>query len=206
MKKAMKIPTRDQAEAFMNDAQRKNPGAWAEHSRYVARAAEAIAAHHPALDPEAAFILGYLHDIGRRNGVSGMRHVMDGYDFLIGKGFDGAARICLTHSYPIKDALIAPAKWDGSVEDLSFVSDYLAKVEYDDYDRLIQLCDSLALPTGFCLMEKRLMDVALRYGTNDFSVPRWKAYLGLKREFDQAIGQSIYRVLPGVIENTFGFE
>ena len=201
----MKIPTHEQAEAFMNDAQRKNPGAWVEHSRYVARAAEAIAAHHPALDPEAAFILGYLHDIGRCNGVSGMRHVMDGYNFLIEKGFDEAARICLTHSYPIKDARTAPAKWDGSVEDQNFVSGYLAKVEYDDYDKLIQLCDSLALPTGFCLMETRLMDVALRYGTNEFSVPRWKAYLGLQKEFEKVTGRNIYTLLPGVIENTFGF-
>jgi hypothetical protein len=37
-------------------------------------------------------------------------------------------------------------------------------------------------------------------------VPRWKAYLNLQKEFEKAIGQSIYKVLPGVIENTFGFD
>jgi hypothetical protein len=202
----MKIPTRAQAEALMKEAQRKNPGAWVEHSRYVARAAEAIAAHHPALDPEAAFILGYLHDIGRRAGVSGMRHVMDGYTFLIKKGFNDAARICLTHSYPTKRAHSVLVKWDGLEAQLEFIRDFLARIEFDDYDKLIQLCDALALPTGFCLMEKRLVDVALRYGTNEYSVQRWKAYLSLQKEFEKAIGSSIYKLLPGVVENTFGVE
>jgi hypothetical protein len=202
----MKIPTRAQAEALMKEAQRKNPGAWVEHSRYVARAAEAIAAHHPALDPEAAYILGYLHDIGRRAGVSGMRHVMDGYTFLIKKGFNDAARICLTHSYPTKRAHSVLVKWDGPEAQLEFIRDYLARIEFDDYDKLIQLCDALALPTGFCLMEKRLVDVALRYGTNEYTVPRWKAYLSLQKEFEKAIGSSIYKLLPGVVENTFGVE
>jgi hypothetical protein len=202
----MKIPTRAQTEALIKEAQRKNPGAWVEHSRYVARAAEAIAAHHPALDPEAAYILGYLHDIGRRAGVSGMRHVMDGYTFLIKKGFNDAARICLTHSYPTKRAHSVLVKWDGPEAQLEFIRDYLARIEFDDYDKLIQLCDALALPTGFCLMEKRLVDVALRYGTNEYSVPRWKAYLSLQKEFEKAIGSSIYKLLPGVVENTFGVE
>jgi hypothetical protein len=195
----MKIPTRAQTEALIKEAQRKNPGAWVEHSRYVARAAEAIAAHHPALDPEAAYILGYLHDIGRRAGVSGMRHVMDGYTFLIKKGFNDAARICLTHSYPTKRAHSVLVKWDGPEAQLEFIRDYLARIEFDDYDKLIQLCDALALPTGFCLMEKRLVDVALRYGTNEYTVPRWKAYLSLQKEFEKAIGSSIYKLLPGVV-------
>ncbi len=202
----MKIPTRTEAEALIAEAQSMNPGPWAEHSRYVARAAEAISQHHPSLDPEAAFVVGCLHDIGRRAGVADMRHALDGYSFLKEKGFDDAARICMTHSFPIKDIRCVAGKWDCSRQELRFIEDYIAQVECDDYDRLIQLCDALALPTGFCLIEKRLMDVALRYGINEYSVPRWKAYLSLQKEFEKAIGGSIYRVLPGVIENTFGFD
>jgi hypothetical protein len=202
----MKIPTRAQAEALMKEAQRKNPGAWVEHSRYVARAAEAIAAHHPVLDPEAAFILGYLHDIGRRAGVTDMRHLLDGFNFLNEKGFVDAARICITHSFPLRDVHSVAGKWDCSGEELKFVRDYIAGIELNEYDRLIQLCDALALPTGFCLMEKRLVDVALRYGTNEYSVPRWKAYLDLLKEFEKSISGSIYKLLPGVVEITFGVE
>jgi hypothetical protein len=202
----MRIPTRAEAEGFIEEAGRMNPGPWVAHSRYVARAAEAIAGRHPRLDPQAAFVVGYLHDIGRRAGVAGMRHVIDGYNFLMEKGFTDAARICLTHSYPTWSPHAASEEWDGTESELAFIGEYLAKGKFDEYDELIQLCDSLALPTGFCLMEKRLIDVALRYGTNRYSVPRWKAYLGLKDEFEQAIGISLYKVLPGVVENTFGFD
>jgi hypothetical protein len=69
--------------------------------------------------------------------------------------------------------------------------------------RLIQLCDSLALPTGFCLLEKRLVDVVMRYGIKELTLDKWQAYFAVKAEFDRAIGKPVYSVLPGVVENTF---
>lgn len=201
----MNIPSREQAEAFMNQAQLFNPGPWVKHSWYVGQAAEAIARRAPGVDPDAAFILGYLHDIGRRQGVTDMRHVLDGYTFLADLGFDDAARICLTHSFPVQRLEAVAGQWDCSAEELEFVRGYLMGCEYNDYDRLIQLCDAIALPSGYCLLEKRVVDVALRHGVNEHCVPRWKAYLAIQRKFVAAIGQSIYRILPGVVENTFGF-
>lgn len=201
----MKIPSLKQAEALLNEGQQLNPGPWVQHSYFVGKAAEAIAGQHPSLDPQCAFILGYLHDIGRRAGVTDMRHILDGYTFLTEKGFESCARICLTHSFPIKDIRTVAGKWDCSKQELDFIAEFVSGTEFDDYDRLIQLCDAIALPSGFCLMEKRLMDVALRRGINGFSVPRWKAYLSIQQDFDEAIGRSIYEVLPGVVENTFGY-
>ena len=32
--------------------------------------------------------MGLLHDIGRREGVTGMRHTLDGYRYLLEQGFD----------------------------------------------------------------------------------------------------------------------
>ena len=61
----MKIPTLGQTEAYLEEAERMNPGRWIPHSRYVGEAARVIATHHPELDPESAYILGCLHDIGR---------------------------------------------------------------------------------------------------------------------------------------------
>jgi HD superfamily phosphodiesterase len=90
-------PTLEQARQLLEEASHLNPGPWVQRSIYVAEAAHAIAVRHPRLDPETALILGYLHDIGRRAGVSGMRHVIDGYTYLQSLGFDRAARICLTH-------------------------------------------------------------------------------------------------------------
>jgi hypothetical protein len=87
---------------------------------------------------------------------------------------------------------------------LQFIGRYLAEVEYDDYDRLIQLCDALTMASGFVLMEKRLMDVALRYGINEHTVPKWQAFFAIQAQFEKVIGCSIYTLLPGVVENTFG--
>lgn len=53
-------------------------------------------------------------------------------------------------------------------------------VEYDDYDRLIQLCDAVSLPTSFCILEVRLIDVAIRNGVNEYSIEKWKKFIELK--------------------------
>jgi hypothetical protein len=200
-----KIPTLEIAIQLLNDAERRNPGQWVSHSVFVAKAAEIISTRHPTLDPVTAHILGLLHDIGRREGVTDQRHIIDGYCYLISLGFDDAAQICLTHSFPVKDINAGSGEWDCSVDELEFVTDLLSKVEYTEYDKLLQLCDAVALPTGFCLIEKRLVDVALRRGVNKYSVEKWKTFLDLQKEFEQTIGQSIYSLLPQVIENTFGF-
>lgn len=197
------IPQKEKAEALLVEAARMNPGPWEEHSRKVAQACKIIAAHHPDLDEERAYVLGLLHDIGRRYGVRGMRHVIDGYRYLEQQGYTHSARICLTHSYPNKHLVHGADPWDGASEDLDFVKRYLSGIEYDDYDRLIQLCDSICLPQGFCLMEKRLVDVVLRYGVDEYTVPRWRAYLHAKEIIEKQIGKSVYSLLPGVVETTF---
>lgn len=45
----------------------------------------------------------------------------------------------------------------------------------------------------------------MRYGINDFTLLKWKTQLGLRGYFSEKIGKSIYEVLDGVIETTFGF-
>lgn len=202
----MNLPTLQQARQFLAEAESRNPGPWVQHSIFVAQAAEAIAAYHPELSASAACVLGYLHDIGRGAGPSDMRHVLDGYVFLHSRGFDDAARICLTHSFPVQDIRAVAGAWDCTPEEMGFLETRLLEIEYDEYDRLIQLCDALAMPDGFCLLEKRLVDVSLRRGVNERTVPRWRAFMHLQQDFEHIIGRSIYSVLPGVIENTFGYE
>src|SRR5512140_384944 len=156
MNHTLKVPMRDEANRLLAEAESSNPGPWAQHSRYVAQAAELIAARAglPQLAPETAFAMGLLHDIGRRAGVSDLRHTLDGYRYLLGLGYADAARICLTHSFPIQDARSGSGVWDCSEDEYQFVEDFLAGAEYSEYDRLLQLCDALALPGGFCLIEK----------------------------------------------------
>ena len=200
------LPTLEKATQMMAEAESRNPGPWVQHSIFVAQAAQIIASRHPSLDPDSAYILGYLHDIGRREGVTAMRHAIDGYTYLSEQGFENAGRISMTHSFPIKTIYAGAGKWDCSDKELRFAESYIAQIEYTDYDTLIQLCDSLAMSTGYCLIEKRLVDVALRHGINDLTLQKWKAVLKIQKDFEQAIGRSIYTLLPGVAENTFEVE
>ncbi len=201
----MKIPSREQAETFLAEAEGMNPGPWIAHSRVVARTAEALTMHLPGMDAEAAYVLGALHDIGRRYGVSRLRHTLDGYRFLQCQGFEDAARVCLTHSFPWQDIRAYCGPLDCPEDDVAFVKRYLAEVTYTPYDRLIQLCDAMCLPSGPCLIEKRMVDVYLRYGANEYMVPKLRAIFAIQREIETAMGCSIYALLPGVVANTFGF-
>lgn len=194
------LPDRAEAEALLSEAERLNPGPWADHSRWVARAAGAVAAAHPTLDPERAHILGLLHDIGRRAGVTDLRHLTDGYHFLMGLGYTDAARVALTHSYPLNDPACYSGRDDATPADSAFVARFISRLTYSDEDRLLQLCDALALPDGCCILEQRLVDVALRYGVTEHSLLKWRATLDLKRHFDAATGRNIYGVLPGLVE------
>lgn len=199
------IPNLWEAEALLEEAKALNPGKWINHSIYVARAAKLIAERCPDLDETTAYILGLLHDVGRRNGETGMRHVIDGYIFLRDKGFEDAARICMTHTFSYKNIQAIYGKWNCSAEELIAIENYLNQVNYNDYDLLIQLCDSLVLPSGFSTLEKRFVETALRNGTNNMTVSKWKSVLELKKYFERKIGCSIYRLLPDIVENTLGF-
>lgn len=179
------------------------------HSECVAATARAIASACAELDGDVAFALGLLHDVGRGRGGTGVpdaRHVVDGFALLTERGFPDTARICLTHSFPIKLADAFASPWTGLQQEREFVQAFLDTAEYTPYDRLIQLCDALALPTGPVVLEKRLVDVALRHGVNDYTVAKWRAFVDLLHEFDELAGTSIYRLLPGVVRATFGFD
>lgn len=205
---AMRLPDREKAEQLLAEAGERNPGPWTAHSRHVADAARRIAERVPGMDGESAYVLGLLHDMGRRAGVTGMRHVLDGYRYLADLGYKDAARISMTHSFPTGDLREIFGEWDCDAEELAFIESYLARAEFDDYDRLIQMCDALAMAEGFVLMEKRMLDVAIRYGSENgvsaYSVRKWRKKFEIRADFERRMGCSVYSLLPGVVENTFG--
>lgn len=75
-------------------------------------------------------------------------------------------------------------------EELEF---YLGELEYDDYDRLIQLCDSIGAAEGVVSMEERMGDVKRRYGY--YPQEKWDANFALKDYFGKKIGMDIYELL-----------
>ncbi len=127
---------------ILKEAEKLNPGGWVKHSMYVAEGAKLIAEQADDLDSELAYVLGLLHDIGRRCGVYGMRHGIDGYNYAISKGYDLVARTCLSHiGFKYNNKIVIVGKWDGTDKEISFVKEYLSCTEETDYDKLIKLCD-----------------------------------------------------------------
>lgn len=179
-----------------------NPGSWTKHSYHVAEAAKNIAGPC-GMDQEKAFVCGLLHDIGRRTGIAAVRHIIDGYDYAMSQGWDEVARICLTHSFPVKDIEADIGKKDITPGQYLFIKEYLDHLEYDRYDQLIILCDALADANGFCILEKRFVDTTRRYGIHPFSVDRWNKTYEYKESFEKIIGRSIYSLLPGIEQCIF---
>lgn len=191
----MKVPSVAQAEKLLSEADKLNPGLWIEHNRTAGFCARSIAEKCENLNPEYAYVLGLLHDIGRREGITDMKHIIDGYRFMKSMGYDDSARICLTHSFPYKSINSYNGKNDCNEEETEFIQNFLENTEYDDYDRLIQLCDAISFPNGATLLEKRLVDVVMRRGFNDYTVQKWKAFFDLKEYFDNKTQTDIYKIL-----------
>ncbi len=188
------LPTREEAERILVEAEGCNPGPWGNHSRVVAACAERIAARTAGMDPEKAYIVGLMHDIGRKFGVKHLGHVYDGYHYMTQLGYDEAARICLTHSFSVPDIGEYIGNMDISREQQREIEDALSVVVYDDYDRLIQLCDSLSGTYGAVDMEVRMGDVKRRYGR--YPQKKWDQNMALKKYFDEKTGTDIYEFLP----------
>lgn len=198
------VPTLEEANMILEEGEKLNPGKWVEHSINVAEGAKLIAEQTDDLDPELAYILGLLHDIGRREGMYGMRHGVDGYNYAVKKGYDLVARTCISHTgFKYNNEVVIVGRWDGTIEEYNFAKEFLSRTEETDYDKLIKLCDYLALPSGFVLIEKRLVEMALRGGVNEYTIPRWKSTFEIKKYFEEKIRRSIYSLLPNIKENTF---
>ncbi|MCH5248794.1 MAG: HD domain-containing protein [Lachnospiraceae bacterium] len=187
------LPTREQAEELLQEAEKCNPGPWGNHSRVTAHCAEKIAMECDGLDPDKAYILGLLHDIGRKFGVRHLGHVSDGYTYMMSLGYDEAAKICLTHSFNTETLDEYIGKFDTTDEELKIIRDALAVVVVDDYDKLIQLCDSLAGAESVLNIEERMEDVKRRYGL--FPQNKWDCNLALKKYFEEKTGKDIYVVV-----------
>ncbi|WP_084284772.1 HD domain-containing protein [Clostridium lundense] len=147
-----RVPTIETAKALLKEAENLSPGPWVQHSLWVAKAAKLIAQNYEDLHSDMAYILGLLHDIGRRNVLTNGRttigHMLGGYSYCKKLNYDLLAKICITHTCPSKSIndIEEIVNKSCSYEDYKFVEDFFNKVEYDDYDKLIQLCDALALP------------------------------------------------------------
>jgi len=187
------IPSREEAERIIREAEAINPGPWGDHCRVAAHCAERIAARCEGMNPDKAYVVGLLHDIGRRFGGRHLGHVADGYSYMMSLGYDEVARICLTHSFNNQSMDGYIGKIDTTEEELALIQTELARIHMDDYDRLIQLCDALAGAEGVLDIEERMGDVKRRYGY--YPEDKWNINLDLKRYFEDKMQADLYVVV-----------
>ncbi len=194
------LPSAQVALEELNIAGRMNPGPWVKHSENVGIAARNIAEKIPDMDPDKAYVVGLLHDIGRRVGIVDIpTHVYEGYKYCMARGWDEAAHVCMTHSYRL---MKEEFDYEPSTDQEKAIKEYILNTEADDYDKLIQICDSLATDYGFVILEKRFVDVTRRYGIMEDYIKGWDVSFKIKEDFEERMGCSIYDVLPDIGRTT----
>ena len=186
-------PDRERAEQILTEAEQSNPGPWVLHSRNVAKCAEQIAAR-TGMNADKAYVLGLLHDVGRRAGLGQLKHVYYGWKYMNELDYEAVAKVCLTHSYNTQRFEDDMGKCDIDPEQESELRTALNACVYDDYDRLIQLCDSIAMAEGVVDIVVRMSDIKRRYGS--YPQAKWDKNLELKRLFEEKAGvDSIYEIV-----------
>ena len=185
-------PTREEAKELLKEAELRNPGPWGDHSRTAAHCAEHIAARS-GMNAEKAYVLGLLHDIGRRFGKRHLGHVSDGYSYMTSLGYDDVARICLTHSFNQRNLDAYVGNFDTTEEETKLIRTKLQEAQMDDYDKLIQLCDSISGAEGVMDQIERMTDVKNRYGAYDQG--KWDANINLRKYFEGKMGEDLYVVV-----------
>lgn len=190
-------PSVEEALNELKIAEKLNPGPWIKHSENVGLAARNIAHCIPGMNEEKAYVVGLLHDIGRRVGIVNIpKHVYEGYKYCMKKNWDEPARVCMTHSYVfMKDEFNFKPN---TLEECEIKNNLIKYDTADDYDRLIQMCDSLATDYGFVILEKRFVDVTRRYGIMEDYIKGWDVVFKIKEDFENRMGCSIYDVLPNI--------
>lgn len=168
------------------------------HGTLVAFCAEIIASKISELDSRNAYILGLLHDYGKfviieENGKD--FHGISGYDALSKLGYAAAARICLTHSFPDKNFDISEYNSYPEAEIIK-AKELLQDIEYNDYDRLIQLADLFTTGIGIINIKERMLFIQNKYNVSPLIIKtKYRTALKLKAYFDNKCGCDIYKLL-----------
>ncbi|MCL2383214.1 MAG: HD domain-containing protein [Oscillospiraceae bacterium] len=190
--------TREEANNILMESAKLNDGPWVQHCLTAAKIAETLA-ENLDLDKDKAYTYGLLHDIGRRAGNTAVRHIMDGYNYLKSIGHEDIGRYCLTHSFMVKDMGAILGAWDLTNEETEFLKDYLDNLEFNLYDKIIQLSDYMGLPGGPTLIDRRILHVYLRYDfDNQQALNNWRALFKIQEEIEEKLGYSIYKLFPEV--------
>ena len=172
---------------------------WIKHCICVGNAAEKIA-DKLNLDTDFAKTLGYIHDIGKRNGYdSNIKHEISGYDYILELGYDEEyARICITHSFLNNDInCVAGGVISEDTYKYDFLKDYVKNHQYTTYEKIINLCDLICKYNNMTL-EKRIIEIMLRRGCHSNTVYHIIEAQKLKKQIEELLGCSVYSLFDDI--------
>lgn len=189
----MKLTSKKALE-MLNDAKGKTiTDLWITHSICVGNTASIIA-KELNLDVDYAKTLGYIHDYGKAVGDFS-KHDINGFNYLKDLGYDEEYySICLTHGYLNNDFMCAAG---GIPEDIPFRTEYIKTHKCSIYEKLICLCD-LMCTQEMIGIDKRLIDVIIRYGAYSNTQYHVKETYKLKEYFDNLLGYNLYKLFPDI--------
>lgn len=201
----MSIPSLSEAENIWEHgiAYRHKHDGWPPQLEQEYRFHTTGVAHFSALLAEAlgadagkAYILGLLHDYGKRNDEfkSNIFHGLDGYREMMSMGYDEVARTCLTHTFRDKnynnDEYNYPDPW------LEESRELLQQYDYDDYDLIVQYADLFFEGLNLVKIEDRIACIAARYKISALQLKNLSdSAFNLKKQIDVRCGCDSYQIL-----------
>ncbi len=166
------------------------------HCNCVAEIACKIAEKTGTMNSEKAYIMGLLHDCGRIKDekAENVFHGLVGYEYMMSKGYDEIAKISLSHCFYKKDFDIST--YPQCREDILKSKQIVSRMEYDDYDYLLQISDILNNMGKTCSIEYRFRSISERYNIpNEKILPMIDLLNERKRYFDKKCDCDIYQML-----------
>lgn len=150
-----------------------NTSSWITHSLNVGITASVLATGLQNVEPKKAFVLGILHDIGRKFKTD-MQHTIFGYEYLVNKGYTSEAKVCLTHSHihgercannepavPGWSCENGVSTWDESVE-TDDLTKFLKTTTYNSYDSILNIADLMATDSAILPVYDRIQEIKSR--------------------------------------------
>lgn len=172
---------------------------WITHCICVGNSAGKIA-QKLNLDEDFAKTLGYIHDIGKRDGYDHkIKHEIRGYNYILKLGYDKEyASICITHSFLNNDInCVAGGVPSKDTYKYDFIKEYVKNHEYTIYEKMINLCDLMCKYNNMTL-EKRIIEIMLQRGCHENTVYHITEAQKLKSEIDNMLGCSVYSLFEDI--------
>lgn len=173
------------------------PSLLRQHSLLVATCAEILATKIHGMDSKKAYALGLLHDYGKvvNEKAHNLFHGLSGYKIMKELGYDEVAKICLTHTFIDKEF-----KYEDYItypkEELTTCKKLLKEIDYDEYDKLIQMSDMMVTVVGFKTLKERMIFIREKYKLCGLTMKKkYRQVLKLKDHFDKLCGCDIYKLL-----------